>query len=53
MNQPRITSEVLEEFADFSVLYICDDNCLSPDPLDPLLHDPHDLQVTRNVLRLL
>lgn len=53
MYQPGITSEVLKEFADLSVLHICDDDCLARDPLYPLLHDPHDLQVTRDVLRLL
>lgn len=51
MNQPGITSEVLKEFADLSVLHICDDDGLALESVHPLLHDPHDLEVTRDVLR--
>ncbi len=53
MNQLGIASEVLKEFADLSVFNICDDYGLALEPLYPLLHDPHDLQVMRDVLRLL
>jgi hypothetical protein len=53
MNQLGIASEVLKEFPDLSVFNICDDYGLALEPLYPLLHDPHDLQVMRDVLRLL